>query len=91
MKRKCGHHGVSHLLVHLGWVDFDLNVPSFFPAAYPLLPNSHQPKLNQADSGVSKSKLTQSRCTSCRGVLIPALDPDSDQVESGIVTPLVAT
>ena len=33
---------VSHLLVDLGWVDFDLGVPPSWPAAQPLLPNSHQ-------------------------------------------------
>ena len=29
---------VSHLLVDLGWVDFDLGVPLSCPAAQPLLP-----------------------------------------------------
>ena len=36
---------VSHLLADLGWVDFDLG-----PAALPLLPNSHRPKQNRADT-----------------------------------------
>ena len=42
---------VSHLLVHLGWVDFHLGVPPSFPAAQPFLPNFHQQMQNQADSG----------------------------------------
>ena len=31
----------SLLVVDLGWVDFDLGVPSSCPAAQPLLPYSH--------------------------------------------------
>ena len=42
---------VSHLPVDLGWVDFDLGVPPSCPAGQPLLPNSHQPRQNVADSG----------------------------------------
>ena len=38
----------------LGWVDFDLGVPPSCPSAQPLLPNSHQPKQNWADSGTLK-------------------------------------
>ena len=45
---------VSLLLVCLGWVDFDLGVPPSCPAAQPLLPNSHQPRQNWADSGTLK-------------------------------------
>ena len=41
---------VSHLLVHLGWVDFDLGVPPSCQAAQPLLPNSLQPTQNLADN-----------------------------------------
>ena len=35
---------VSHLLVDLGWVDFDLGVPPSCSAAQPLLKNFHQPR-----------------------------------------------
>ena len=45
---------VSHVLVHLGWVDFDSCVPPSCPAAQPLLLNSHQPKQSQADTGTLK-------------------------------------
>ena len=45
---------VSHLLVDLGLVDFDLGVPPSYPAAQPFLPNSHQPRQNGADSGTLK-------------------------------------
>ena len=43
---------LSHLLVDLGWVDFDLGVPPSCPPAQPLLRNSHQPRQNWADSDV---------------------------------------
>ena len=33
---------VSHLIVDLGWDDFNLGVPTSCPSAQPLLPNSHQ-------------------------------------------------
>ena len=42
---------MSHLVMDLGLVDFDLNVPPFCPAAWPLLPNSHQLRHSWADSG----------------------------------------
>ena len=46
---------VSHLIVVLGWVDFDWGVPRFHHlSAHPLLQNSHQPRHNQADSGTLK-------------------------------------
>ena len=56
--RRCGRkdgwdgklYRVSHLLVDLGWVDSDLGVPPSGPAAQPLLPNSHQPRQNRADT-----------------------------------------
>ena len=41
----------SHVLVDLGWVDFDFCVPPSCPAAQPLLPRSHHPKQSRADSG----------------------------------------
>ena len=44
---------VSHLHVHLRWVDFDLDGP---PAEQPLLPNSLQPRKNWAGSGTLKIK-----------------------------------
>ena len=37
------YYQVSHVVVDLGWVDFDLRVPPFDQAAQALLPNSHQP------------------------------------------------
>ena len=52
---------VFHLLMHLGWVDFDLGVPPSCPAAQPLLPRSHQPRQNCADSGTLKIKVNPSQ------------------------------
>ena len=46
MKVSTKVYRVSHLLVALGWVDFDLGVPPSWPAAQLLLPNSNQPKQN---------------------------------------------
>ena len=43
------YYKVSHLLVDLGWVEFDLGVPSSWTAAQPLLPNSARPRKNLAD------------------------------------------
>ena len=45
------------MLVALGWVDFDLGVPPYCPAAQPLLPHSHQPKQNWADGRITKIKV----------------------------------
>ena len=45
---------VSHLLMDLGWVDFDLGVPPSCPTVRPLLPNFPQPKQNQTDCGTLK-------------------------------------
>ena len=42
---------VTHIFVDLGWVDFELGVPPSCPSAQPLLPNSHKPRPNWADSG----------------------------------------
>ena len=50
---------VSHLLVHLSWVDFDLGVPQSCPLAQPLLQNSHQPRRNLTDSEHPKPESTQ--------------------------------
>ena len=47
---------VSQGSCDLGWVDFDFCVPPSCPAAQPLLPNSHQPKQSQADSGTLKTQ-----------------------------------
>ena len=46
----CCCYKVSHLLVHLGWVHFDLDVPPSRPGpvAYQVRPNSYQ---NWADAG----------------------------------------
>ena len=42
------------------WIGLTLtwDVPPFCPAAQPLLPNSHQPKQNRADSGAVKIQVT---------------------------------
>ena len=47
---------VFHLLRDLGWIDFHLEVPPCCTclAAQLLLPNSHQPKQNWADSERTK-------------------------------------
>ena len=45
---------MTHLLAKLGWVDFVWDVSPSFPAAQQLLPNSHQPRQNRADSGTAK-------------------------------------
>ena len=45
---------VSHLVVDLGWVAFDLGVPPSSLAAWPILPNCHQPRQNLAESGTLK-------------------------------------
>ena len=50
---------VIHLVNNLGGVDFDLGVPPSCPSAQPLLPNSHQPRQNWADSGTLKIQVTQ--------------------------------
>ena len=54
---------LSHLLIEMGSVDFDLGVRPSCLAAQPLLPNSHQPKQNQADCGTIKIQVnpTQSK------------------------------
>ena len=52
---------VTLVVSYLGWVDFDLCVPSSCPPAQPVLPNSNLPKQNLADSGTTKSKSTQPR------------------------------
>ena len=48
---------VSHLHEDLGLVDFDLGAPPFWLAARPLLPNFHQHRQNQADSGTINFKV----------------------------------
>ena len=50
---------VPHLLLDLGWVDFDLGVPPSCPAAQPLLPNSHQPRQSRADSGTLEIRVNK--------------------------------
>ena len=54
---------VTLVVVDLGWVDFDSDVPSSCPAAQPVLPNPHWPKQNQADIGTSKYKSTKTWST----------------------------
>ena len=40
--------------MHLGWVDFELDIPPSCPVVQPVLPNSHQPQQNEADGGTLK-------------------------------------
>ena len=42
------------VVMDLGWVDFDLNVPACCPTAQPIQPNSHLPKHNRAGIGMAK-------------------------------------
>ena len=44
---------VGLVVVDLGWVEIDLNVPPCCPAAQPIQPNSHLPKHNRAGSGMT--------------------------------------
>ena len=55
---------VIHLVVDLGLVEFDLGVPPSCPSAQPLLPNSHQPKQNWADSVTLKIQVNPFQSTS---------------------------
>ena len=55
---------VFHLLRDLGWVELDFDVPLCYLATQPLLPNSHQPKQNQADSGTLKIQVNSAQNTS---------------------------
>ena len=54
---------VAHHVSVLSWVDFDSMFHSSCPTDLPILPISHQPKQNQADSGTAKIKVnpTQAR------------------------------
>ena len=62
-----GHSNIFYVyratlvVVDLGWVDFDSDVPSSCPAAQPVLPNPHWPQQNREDIGTSKYKSTQPR------------------------------
>ena len=51
--RNCSRTGSLQVVVDLGWVDFDFNVPPCCPAAQPFQPNSHLPKHSQAGSGMT--------------------------------------
>ena len=57
------YYRVSHVLLDLGWVDFYFRVPPSCPTVQPLLPNSHQPRQNQADSGTLKIQVNQTQST----------------------------
>ena len=48
---------MTHILANLGWVDFDLRVPSAFLAGQLFLPISNQLKQNQAGDGTAKIKV----------------------------------
>ena len=48
---------MSNLVVHLVWVDLDLDVPQCCPLCWPFLPNSPQPRQNLAGSGTPKIKI----------------------------------
>ena len=45
---------VGQVIVELGWVDFDLDVPSSYPTPEPILPISHMPMQNGAVRGIPK-------------------------------------
>ena len=45
---------VRQVVVDLGWVDFDFNIPSSSPSPQPILPNLQLPKQNGAGSGTPK-------------------------------------
>ena len=53
----------------MGWVDFDLDVPQFFPAAQPIQPCSHLPKQNYA---VGRQWNDPNQCQPNPGDLPPA-------------------
>ena len=61
---------VSHLVIDLGWVDFDMSFPPFCSAAKPLLPNSHQPRQNWADSGTITIEVNQNHVYDKMGCLV---------------------
>ena len=63
---------VSHLLVDLGSVDFDLGVLPSGHAAQPLLPNYHLP-MNWADSGALKIQVNPTQSTSRWDILYTVL------------------
>ena len=44
--------GLVVVVVDLGWVEFDLDVPPFCLAAQPIQPHSHLPKQNFTDGGM---------------------------------------
>ena len=55
---------VGLVIVDLGWVDMDLNVPPCCPAAKPIQPNFRLPKHNWVGSGMTRVNQTQSMTTS---------------------------
>ena len=61
----CSHYvyRVGLVVVHLGWVGFDLNVPPCCPAAQQIQPNSHLPKHNLAGSGMTQIYVNQTQST----------------------------
>ena len=60
----------SHVLVGLGWVDFDFCVPPSCPAAQPPLPNYHQLKQSRADSGILEIQVNKTQSTSTWRVIV---------------------
>ena len=70
---------VSHLLIviDLVWVDFDLGAPPSCPASQPLLPNSHQPRQNWADSATLKIQVNQVHEQVHKQMGHPELHPDT--------------
>ena len=59
------------MVVDMGWVNFDLDVPPACPVAHTILPNSRLPKQNRADSGMTKiiANPTQPRSATIRVTL----------------------
>ena len=48
------NYRLTLVVADLSWVDFDLGVSASCPVARPILPNTHLPKQNQADNGITQ-------------------------------------
>ena len=55
----------------LGWLDYDVNFPSYCPAAQPLLPNSHQSRHNRAGSETLKVQVNPTKVHEQMGHPVP--------------------
>ena len=70
MPEICGQtvYKVSHLLVHLGYVDFDWGVPPSCSPSQLLLSNYHQHKQNWAESGTHKIQVNPTQVNKQMGL-----------------------